>query len=229
MYLSQFCEVRRTMMTAAFYSTARFWAVNQKRERQTDEHSERERQSQSRSFSFMYSFVNTTTHTLTHVCTASQGSMLGNRILGLQCLPVFGTKPQCALRMNRSSVSWPSLWVNTWVVRGSLYQWLSTICVSHGFLCPRLPIHRHWYLITKVIGIVEDNTMHTWFSCTNFTSLKSFVWIKLNMIMIIFSVSHLYSAILIYLYHNVCHHDISWHYNVVQTISHSHCKAIIQI
>ncbi len=109
MYLSQFCEVCRTMMTAAFLFNCMILGGQSKREKQTDEHAERERQSQSRSFSFMYSFVNTTTHILTHVCTASQGSMLGNRILGLQCLPVFGTKPQCALRMNRSSVSWPSL------------------------------------------------------------------------------------------------------------------------
>lgn len=173
MYLSQFCEVCLTMTTAAYYSTTRFLAVIQKRERQTDEHSERERQSQSLSFSFMYSFVNTTTHTQTHVFTATQVSMLGNRILVLQCLPVFSTKPQCALRMNRSSVSWPSLWVNTWAVRGSLYQWLSTICVSHGFLCPQLPIHRHWHLITKVLGIVKGNTRI--YGLAHFTGLKSSV------------------------------------------------------
>lgn len=119
-------------------------------------YSKRERQSQSRSFSFMYSFVNTTTHTRAYSHTHK--SVLGNWSLVLQSLPVLATKPQCALRMNRSSVSWPSLWVNTWVVRGSLYQWLSTICVSHGFLCPQLPIHRHWHLITKVLGIVKSNT-----------------------------------------------------------------------
>lgn len=138
-------------MTPAFNYT--IFGGRSEKERETDGYSERERQSQSRSFSFMYS-----TTTQTHVYAATQGSMLGNRSLVLQSPPVFGTKPQCALRMNRSSVSWPSLWVNTWVVRGSLYQWLSTICVSHGFLCPQLPIHRHWHLITKVLGIVEGNT-----------------------------------------------------------------------
>lgn len=151
-----FCEVCQSFSVCLHYSTTWFLAVIQKRER--ERHSERERQSQLRSFSFMYSFVNTTTHTYIDtraVHTGTNRSMLGNRSLVLQSLPVLATKPQCALRMNRSSVSWPSLRVNTWVVRGSLYQWLSTICVSHGFLCPRLPIHRHWHLITKVPGIVK--------------------------------------------------------------------------
>lgn len=44
------------------------------------------------------------------------------------------------------------------VVRGSLYQRLSTICVSHGFVCPQLPIHRYWHLITNICGVVKSKT-----------------------------------------------------------------------
>lgn len=79
---------------------------------------------------------------------------VGNVIPVLQCI----WRPQCALRMNRSSVSWLSLQVNLWVVQDSLDMWLSLILVSDNLWCSQLPIDsRDQYLVTLIFGAILGN------------------------------------------------------------------------
>lgn len=79
---------------------------------------------------------------------------VGNVIPVLQCI----WRPQCALRMNRSSVSWLSLQVNIWVVQGSLDLWLSLILVSYDLWCSQLLIDsRDRYLVTLIFGASLGN------------------------------------------------------------------------
>lgn len=87
------------------------------------------------------------------VCLSTLAHTVGNVILVLQSI----SRPQGALRMNRSSVSQLSLLVNTWVVRVSLYLRLSPTCVSCGFLFPQLPVDRPWHRITLVFGATVAN------------------------------------------------------------------------
>lgn len=77
-----------------------------------------------------------------------------NVIPVLQCI----WRPQCALQMNRSLVSWLSLQVNIWVVQGSLELWLSLILVSYDLWSSQLPIDsRDQYLLTIIFGAILGN------------------------------------------------------------------------